>query len=117
MGSLRSAEQWTRYEKYKADGGLRGECPLCAEPRSIESFDHWRIIHSEFPYDRIARVHHMVVPKRHVDERGLSTEEKEELGRVKEKYIYDNYEFVIEASLKTKSIPEHFHLHLIIVKD
>lgn len=116
-GSLRSAEQWTRYEKHKAAGGLGDGCPLCAEPKNLKVFEHWRLVHAEFPYDKIAKVHDMIIPKRHVAEEGLSPEEKRELAQIKEEYINENYDFIIEAAQKNKSIPAHFHLHLIIPRD
>ena len=31
---------------------------------SIEEFNHWRIINNDFPYDNVASVHHMLIPKR-----------------------------------------------------
>lgn len=56
----------------------------------------------------------MVVPKRHVIEIGLSSDELHELQQLKMSYINQTYEFIIEPTAKLKTIPEHFHLHLVV---
>ncbi len=70
-----------------------------------------------FPYDRIAKTHDMIVPLRHVDEDHLNDEELKELKIIKDNYLHKEYEFIIEATYKVKSIPAHFHLHLLTIKD
>ena len=75
------------------------------------------MINNTFPYDRIAETHHMIIPNSHVTEEGLSDEVKREFKKIKDEYIHKNYEYIIEATHKKKSIPEHFHLHLIVAKD
>ena len=116
MGSLRTEESNDKYNNLVANGILDGGCNLCgAEP--IKSFRLWKVIGNAFPYDRIAEIHHMIVPIRHVTEDGLSGEEKNELKKIKDEHINKNYEYIIEATHKKKSISEHFHLHLIVVKD
>jgi uncharacterized protein YnzC (UPF0291/DUF896 family) len=58
----------------------------------------------------------MVIPKRHVKESGLSEEEKKEYAEIKATYVENEYEFIMEPTVKLKSIPEHFHLHVIVAK-
>lgn len=58
----------------------------------------------------------MIVPIRHVGEAGLTEEELEEYKKIKNSYINENYEYVIEATHKMKTVPAHFHEHLIIVR-
>lgn len=116
MGYLRTKESEDRYDKLIAEGFLDGKCKLC-EASSIQDFTHWRIIRNKFPYDRIAQIHNMVIPKRHVREDELSKEEKEEYETIKRTHVNDHYEFIIEPTLKMRSIPQHFHVHLLITKD
>lgn len=115
MGALRTKKQDKKYETFKSLGGLDNGCKLC-KLKSLKTFDHWTIIKNKFPYDRIAAVHHMIVSNRHVTEPKLSRDEIRELLKIKKGYINDRYEFMIEQTQKIKSIPEHFHLHLIIAK-
>jgi hypothetical protein len=58
----------------------------------------------------------MIVPLRHTKERGLNAEELDELLQIKEEVLNSEYDYLIEAALKNRSIPEHFHLHLVISK-
>lgn len=116
MARLRTKEAEEQYKKLIASGYLNGGCKLCEAP-ALREFSHWKIVENKFPYDRIARVHDMVLPKRHVEEDELSQEEKDEYRTIKEDYIEQTYEYLIEATSKQKSIPEHFHLHLIIPKE
>lgn len=87
-------------------------CKLCEAVSLFES-TFWRVIPNKFPYDLIAADHTMIIPKRHVTEDELTAEELEELKTLKTTYINDHYMFIVEATLKRKSIPKHFHLHLI----
>lgn len=116
MARLRTEEGEERYKKLIDTGFLNGSCKLCEAP-SVKDFTRWRIIRNEFPYDRIAKIHDMIIPKRHVTENNLSTEEKKEYGEIKASHVEGTYEYIIEPTLKLKSIPEHFHLHLIVAKD
>jgi len=59
----------------------------------------------------------MVVPIRHITETGLSKEELEEFASLKKDVIDPGYDYIIEATTKNKSIPAHFHLHLIVGKN
>src|SRR3989344_392957 len=106
MARLRTQESEERYKKLIAAGYLNGACKLCEAP-SIKDFEHWRIIRNDFPYDLIARVHDMIVPKRHVQEGDLSEEEKEEYNEIKTSYVEGAYELIIEPTAKFKSIPGH----------
>ena len=115
MARLRTQESEEKYKKLIAAGYLNGGCKLCESP-SIKDFRYWRIIRNDFPYDLIAQVHDMIVPRRHVKEHSLSREERTEYAVIKTTYVENNYEFIIEPTVKLKSIPEHFHLHVIVAK-
>jgi len=116
MGTLRTPETLQKYRDLIAAGGLQGDCALCGAP-SLKTFTYWRIVANAFPYDKIATKHDMILPIRHTTEEGLTREEDEEFKHIKASYLQPEYEFIIEATNKMKSIPAHFHLHVIIAKD
>lgn len=116
MALLRSEEKEQEYTEYRNSGALEDGCKLC-QADSILEFNYWRIINNRFPYDKISRIHHMIVPKRHAKETELNQEEKFELRQIKIQPIGKDYDYIIEATVKNKSIPAHFHLHLVEVKE
>jgi len=109
--SFRTDEMNRKYKEYQESGGLSGACVLC-EREPIEVFMYWKIIQNEFPYDTIAEIHEMIVPLRHVTESYLTQEEQDEFKIIKESRL-QQYNYIMEATMKRKSIPAHFHLHLI----
>ena len=112
MTILRSKATQKKYDAYIV-GGVGEGCVLC-QKEPINSFTHWKIVSNDFPYDRIAKTHHMIVPIRHSDESELTDDEVQELRTLKETYIADHYDDIIEATRHQKSIPHHFHLHIIV---
>lgn len=88
---------------------------MCEKP-SIKSFSLWKIVENSFPYDLIAIAHHMLIPARHVIEEDLTKDEIDELKTIKLGYVNNNYDYVIETTHKNRSVPSHFHLHVIIGK-
>ncbi len=116
MGSLRTKEGKQKYVDYQKALSADAPCALCHIP-AIKEFALWKIVENAFPYDKVSEVHHMIVPKRHTDEKGLSEEELADLEFAKESFVHPEYEFIIEATHKKKSIPGHFHLHLLIAKE
>jgi hypothetical protein len=116
MATLRTQENEERYKRLIAEGHLEAGCPLCASA-PLHAFKHWKIIPNTFPYDKIATTHHMVVPLRHVRESELTPEELQELLAIKHEYINAHYEYILEATHKKKTIPAHFHLHLVVLKE
>lgn len=115
MGTFRTRETEAAYTKIKKEGHLENGCVLCMSP-SIKEFKEWRIVENNFPYDLVASTHHMILPKRHVDEFGLTASEQAEYEEIKESYVQPTYEFIIEPVRRQRSIPAHMHLHLIIAK-
>jgi hypothetical protein len=115
MSYLRTEETERSYEEHKANGHLKNGCVLCKES-SLKEFTYWRLIDNKFPYDRVSTVHHMIIPKRHVIETELTESEKDELIALKHDQLNQDYVYIIEALPGMKSIPEHFHLHLIVTK-
>lgn len=111
---LRTEGTAKKYLAYRATGALETGCPLCSG-HSISTFKFWKIILNDFPYDRIAETHHMIIPLRHVNELELTKEEKDEFYKIKYLKLQE-YDLIVEAAQRNKSIPTHFHLHLINTK-
>lgn len=89
-------------------GDLDGSCRLCEKP-TLTIFNHWRIVENKYPYDKVASVHHMILPVRHTSGTDLSEEELKELEDIKRGHLIETYVFVIEALSRSKTIPGHFH--------
>ncbi len=116
MGTFRTPEMTQKYADYRAAGHLDNGCRLCDVP-AIKQYKFWKIAEAKFSFDRVAVKHNMLLPLRHTVETGLTEEEKQELLDIKNGDIQTEYEFIIEATTKKKSIPSHFHLHLIVAQD
>ena len=115
MPSLRTPEGKKIYQDHLEAQKPSDPCALCAKG-ALKDFAFWKVTDNSFPYDKIAKTHHMLVPRRHVSEKELSREELEELRSIKDSYINEGYDWIIEATRRSKSIPDHFHLHLIVGK-
>lgn len=116
MAELRTKKSQEIYANYRKNGGLSGDCKLClAEP--VREFAHWKIIRNAFPYDKIANQHDMVITKRCVQEGKITTEEWAEFKDIKEELMQSNYDFIMEPTYAKKTIPGHFHLHLVVIRD
>jgi hypothetical protein len=85
-----------------------------AKKEPLHTFTYWKVVENEYPYDRVAAVHHMILPLRHTDGTDLSEAERAELEQLKQTILNDTYHFIVEALPRTKSIPAHFHLHLMV---
>jgi hypothetical protein len=109
----RNLNTHNRYMENIETGGLDDGCRLC-ECVAIHTFKHWKIVDNKYPYDRVALVHEMILPLRHTDGLDLTAQEVAELAKLKTTFLNDNYHFMVEALPKAKSIPGHFHLHLIV---
>lgn len=115
MASLRTKEGEQRYREHQANHPNDGTCPLCTK-EPLRSFVHWKIILNDFPYDLVAETHHMIIPNRHVTESELTADEIREYAEIKEEVLHKEYDYMIETTRVKKSIPDHFHLHLIVAK-
>lgn len=113
--SWRTEEMHSRYESERQADIDSGGCPLCDAP-TIEEFTHWRIIPNKYPYDAVTVRHEQIVPKRHTDGKDLSEEEILELEELKLNRLNKEFVFLFESLPKQKSIPGHYHLHLIVPK-
>lgn len=114
--TLRTKETYEKYTKLIAEGFLANGCNLCKKTKTLKEFEHWRIVDNLFPWDNIAEKHDMIIPKRHIVFEELNDLEKKEYEKIKIEYIEKEYELIAEATNKKKTIPEHMHIHLIILK-
>ncbi len=115
MTSLRTAQMTQKYRDRRASDKDNTECVLCAKV-PLEIFLHWKVVENDFPYDRIAQTHHMILPLRHTREEEFTQEEREDFVVVKRDRLQE-YDYILEGTQKTLSIPGHFHLHLIVGKE
>lgn len=109
----RTKETHEAYMKVIETGHLKDGCPLC-KSNTITEFSYWRLIGNDFPYDRVAEVHHQIVPKRHTDGEDLTEEEKAEFSLLLKTDLNSRgYNYVMQSLPKNMSIPAHLHYHLI----
>lgn len=92
---LRTEATATAYEEAQC-APTQGGCRLCADADAIMEFDHWRLMHNAFPYDRYCTKSDMLVLKRHSDERGLTHDEREELASLKDTVLRERYDALFE---------------------
>ena len=112
--SLRKLETELAYRKYQKTPKFP-TCYICSAT-AIKTYGKWKKIENEFPYNEIATENHMIVPLRHTTEDNLTEEELREFTKIKED-INDKYDMILENTHKQKSIPGHFHLHLLKIKE
>jgi hypothetical protein len=107
--------------KYLEQRRLRTEHPELYPPFSptekdaVKIFDHWMIIPNDFPYDAITDQHDMLFTRRPVvfDWDLLTQQELDELHIIKKTYIADTYDVFYENLPRGRTVPGHFHLHLL----
>ncbi len=116
MRTLRSNKTQSLYDAHRAGLEADGDCELCSKD-ILKEFKHWNIVQNLFPYDILATVHHMIIPKGHVRELDLDFDELKELIEIKSTYINEGYDLILHQVTKDQSIPDHFHLHLIVGKE
>lgn len=118
---LRTEETMRKYKEitdYREKNGIKVDCFFDWKKALVKEFDNWVIIENDFPYDAVATVHHMISTKRETpfDWKLLNEQEREELQKLREGYIQENYDVVYENLPKGQTIPGHFHLHLLVLK-
>ncbi len=116
MPVFRSTELSQRYREVMQTNEFKTACALCNR-ESLKTFVHWKIVSNLFPYDLIAAEHNMLLPLRHATESELTDEEREEFMQIKySDELQGKYDNFIESTHRTRTIPPHFHLHLLVLK-
>ncbi len=110
---FRTKEMTERHEAYKKMGKPGMYCALCMKETIVE-FVYWKIVENRFPYDAVSSLSQILVTKRHTIEAELNLEEKNEFLEIKKAYLYKNYNYIIECMPKEMSLPNHYHVHLLV---
>ena len=119
---LRSEKITKEYDnvkkRRKKEGIIGGSFLKKLEKISIKNFKYWVIVPNRFPYDLIAKEHHIIFLKRDIifDWDLLKKEEVEEFNFLRKTYFYKKYDALWENFPRTQSIPSRFHLHLIKIR-
>jgi hypothetical protein len=115
---LRTEECLTKYRaKRKEYGEDLDQFELTDLPH-VREYTRWVLVENEFPYDRIADRHCLLVPKRRfVDDGEMLGAERAELLEIKQGYS-DSKEFdcVFENLKHNRTVPGHYHLHVLKFK-
>ena len=118
MKSPRTAETEKKYQEFKkqkvAEIGRSDHLHLPDET-VVREFTHWLIIENRFPYDAMASVNHLLVPKRTFSDYYKADEaEREEYHKIiQELAAEDYYHALVENFPKSRSVTRHNHVHLV----
>ena len=112
--TLRTTKTHIDHERYQRTPRFPA-CYICSA-KPVKTYTRWKLIENEFPYDEVATKNDMIVPLRHGTEDELTKEDLREFEEIK-KDINDKYDMILENTHKQKSIPGHFHLHLLQIKE
>lgn len=81
--------------------------------KSLDSWMYWVLMENEFPYDKIASKHNLLIPKRFIaDGKELEEEELYELYQIKDE-LGDDYDVYMESAKHNRTVENHFHIHCI----
>jgi len=109
----RTPEMDERYKKHKENNDLSSFVFDLDKEEIIKDFKFWVVITNAFPYDGVLSTHHMLVPKRYFAEsRDMNSEERNELENIKDK-VGETYDGLFENFTHKRSVPVHFHIHLV----
>ena len=107
---LRLPDKDREYQTHKA---LNPREAMLADwkDRIVEEFTHFAIIENKFPWDRITRTHHLLIPKRKFARAEDMTEAEEAEWKTIRKKIGATYDMFIENL--TGTLGDIYHPHLI----
>lgn len=113
---LRTPETFARYHDNpaRAVDNTKKNCFICAAP-PIRIFPYWKVIPNDFPYDAVSSEHVLLVPLRHTpNDVCLSAEEFAALDIIRRVLNKEGvYDAVVENLARGRTVPGHFHYHLI----
>src|SRR3990167_6620001 len=109
--TLRKPESEAKYEKAKQSA------TSLAHIQPIHSWEYWKLIPNEYPYDLAFKTHHLLLPiEPKVKHQDLSYEEWCELQHILEYFVEPNYDLFLINTLKRRTV-ENYHIHLCVYKD
>jgi hypothetical protein len=81
----------------------------------IRAWKYWVLVENEFPYDKIAKKHDLLVATRHfVHDAELDILEREELFAIKAEFAESKeYDSLLENLSHNRTVPWQYHLHCI----
>lgn len=83
---------------------------------TIKTWFYWKLIKNQFPYDKIASQHDLLVPKRKFEkETDMLEIERNGLDYIK-KSLGKNYDAFIINTEYNRTVSSHFHIHCIKYK-
>ena len=113
--ALRSPETWERYQN--APKRKEGYCFMCKLEGIVivKKFKHWYIVKNQYPYDTVAEVHHLLVPRDHIAQaENLTDQCTEEAATIMEAIEFEGfYDCMISNFPSKQSQKQHFHVHLV----
>lgn len=111
--SLRTRKDERKYGHAKKQ--KKSKPQLLNDPR-IREWKYWALIENDFPYSSAFKVHHMLIPKRVVNEQNLTAREHEELRTIFDE-LHTQYDCRLVNFNKKQSIRDHYHIHMLTYKD
>lgn len=113
MDSLPCSLRTTEGEQAYADAKVFHKLMPLSDELSIREWENWKLVGNRFPYDMAFKTHHLLIPKRNVAlRRELTKLELDELDVIISTYIESKYDMMFENTMRRRSIPILFHLHL-----
>lgn len=81
----------------------------------VKKFKHWYIIENQYPYDTVAEIHHLLVPRDHIAKaERLTPQCTEETANIMEAIEAEGfYDCFISNFPIGQSQKQHFHIHLV----
>lgn len=79
----------------------------------IREWEFWVLVENEFPYDKIAKKHSLLVAKRHfVHDDEMDILEREEMYAIKKEFAESReYDSLLENLSHNRTVPGQYHLH------
>ena len=117
---LRSDETFFKYMKRMKENKCKTGVNLIERigKEPVDEYKYWVIIEDEFPFDKIAKVHHLLIPKRvFMESTDMTKEEKEEMEYLIGNELPKKYDYILnKLDGRSRSFPDHFHIHLLEIK-
>ena len=116
----RTAETYAKYKAYHDQADKDDSCLFCTKEPLKEnySFKYWKVLPNDFPYDAVADVHDMIVPKRHfASDFEMTPEERAEFLEIKKDIlpVWGKYDSMLENFIRNRNV-HHYHIHLLKYK-
>lgn len=103
------------FEKYHNNPKRESATCFICDAESLWTYEYWKLIRNDFPYDAVAETHHMLVPLRHFPTNAeMNNGEARELGEIlRMKDEGGNYDALIENFAGGRTFKSHYHIHLL----